>query len=109
MDPVDVRHLLADPGASRTVTVEESFEGLATELAHVPEEQPVRMEVLLESVVEGILVSGPLSGRIAYRCARCLRSFDRDFRVEVNELFAPDATEEDEQYPIRDTSTSSPW
>jgi uncharacterized protein len=100
MERVDVRDLLADPGASRTVTVEESFEGMGTELARVPDEEPVRMEILLESVVEGILVSGPLSGRVAYRCARCLRAFDRDFRLEVNELFAHDATEDDDEYPI---------
>lgn len=100
MDPVDVRDLLATPGASRRVTVEETFEGLGTELARIPAAPPVRMEILLESVVEGILVSGPLSGRVAYRCARCLRPFDGDFEVEVNEVFAPDATDEGDEYPI---------
>jgi uncharacterized protein len=100
MELQDVRDLLVQPGASRRLTLEERFDTLGTELARVPDEHPVRMEVLLESVVEGIAVSGPLSGRIAYRCARCLESFDRDFRLEVNEVFAPDATEEDDEYPI---------
>jgi DUF177 domain-containing protein len=100
MDPTDVRDLLAEPGASRRLTLEETFEDLSTELASVPEEHPVRMDVLLESVVEGIEVSGPLTGRTAYRCARCLKPFDRDFRLEVHELFAPGATEGDDLYPI---------
>ena len=100
MDPVDVRDLLAEPGASRRVTLEEAFEELGTELARVADH--VRMEVLLESVVEGIAVSGPLSGRIAYRCARCLKSFDGALRLEVNELFSPEATDEDDAYPISD-------
>jgi uncharacterized protein len=100
MDPVDVRDLLDAPGASRRVTLEETFDDLATELARVPAEDPVRMEILLESVVEGIAVSGPLSGRVAFRCARCLKDFSRDFRYEVRELFAPGATAEDDRYPI---------
>jgi uncharacterized protein len=100
MELMDVRDLLAAPGASRRVEVEGSFEDMSTELAAVPEAQPVRMEVLLESVLEGILVSGPLSGRIAYRCARCLQPFDQEFRVDVHELFASGATQEDDEYPI---------
>jgi uncharacterized protein len=101
MGPVDVRDLLESPGASRRVRREERVEGLATELAEVPTENPVRIDVLLESVVEGILVSGPLSGHIRYRCARCLKPFSREFQVEVTELFAPGAEEED-AYPIGD-------
>ncbi|MGH2696440.1 MAG: YceD family protein, partial [Actinomycetota bacterium] len=82
------------------VTLEERFEELGTELARVPGEQPVRMDVLLESVVEGIEVSGPLSGRVAYRCARCLKAFDDAFRLEVRELFAAEAADDDDEYPI---------
>ena len=100
MDAVDVRDLLEEPGASRRGTLERTFDNMGTELARVPPESPVRIEVLLESVVEGIQASGPLSGRIAYRCARCLKDFSDDFRFEVNELFAPDPAEEGDQYPI---------
>jgi uncharacterized protein len=100
MDTVDVRDLLEAPGASRRMTVERTFDDMRTELARVPAESPVRIEVLLESVVEGIQVSGPLSGRIAYRCARCLKDFSDEFRFEVDELFASDAAEESDEYPI---------
>jgi uncharacterized protein len=77
MDPVDVRDLLGQPGSSRQVQVADRIEGLATELAEVP--SPVRVDVLLESVVEGILVS-----------------------VQVTELFAPAPAEEDDAYPLRE-------
>lgn len=100
MDPIDVRDLLGRPGSSREVVLSERVEGLATELAEVPEEQPVRIEVLLESVVEGILVTGPVSGTAAFRCARCLRPFTGRFRVEVAELFVPEA--DDDGYPMGD-------
>ena len=100
MHPVDVRDLVGQPGASRQVRVAEPVEGLATELAHVPTERPVRVEVLLESVVEGILVSGPVSGEIAYRCARCLKSFTEGFTLEVSELFAAGARDDEDAYPL---------
>ncbi len=100
MHPVDVRDLLGQPGASRQVHLAEPVEGLATELARVPPHLPVRVDVLLESVVEGILVSGPLSGEISYRCARCLKPFTEPFTVEVTELFVPGARDEDEAYPL---------
>jgi uncharacterized protein len=100
MGPVDVRDLLEEPGASRRVSLQETFEDMGTELARVPASDPVRIDVLLESVVEGILVSGPLSGRVAYRCARCLKDFSGDFRHEVRELFAADDGGDDDRYPV---------
>jgi uncharacterized protein len=102
MDPVDVRDLLGKPGSSRRVKVAEPVDGLATELAEVP--APVRVDVLLESVVEGILVSGPVSGRMTFRCARCIKAFDRGFRVEVTELYAPGAAPQDDEYPLGEGS-----
>jgi DUF177 domain-containing protein len=100
IDPVDVRDLLERPGASREVHVAERIEGLAVELVSVPD--PVRADLLLESVVEGILASGPLSGEMAFRCARCLKPARQAFRLEITELFAPGAGEEDDEYPVRD-------
>jgi uncharacterized protein len=102
MERVDVRDLLERPGSSREVHVAEPVAGLHTELARVPATDPVDADLLLEHVVEGILVSGPLSGRMAFRCARCLKEFSREFRVEVHELFVPGAAEEDDQYPVAD-------
>jgi uncharacterized protein len=98
MDPVDVRDLVGQPGTSRQVQVADRIEGLATELAEVP--SPVRVDVLLESVVEGILVSGPVSGQMAFRCARCLKPFSHGFTLDVTELFAPAPSEEDDAYPL---------
>ncbi len=103
MEPLDVRDLLGSPGASRRVRREEPLEGLSTELAEVPAEDPVRVELLLESVVEGILASGPVTGRMRFRCARCLRPFSEGFSLEVSELFALERAPDDEEtYPVRE-------
>jgi uncharacterized protein len=102
MDPLNVRDLIARPGSSREVHIAQAIQGLATGLAEVPPESPVRVDILLESLVEGILVSGPLSGTVDYRCARCLRNFSDRFHIEVTELFASDASEDDDEYPLND-------
>ncbi|MGH2663326.1 MAG: YceD family protein [Actinomycetota bacterium] len=104
MQPIDVRELLAHPGSSQQVHVTEPVPGLATELVRVPEGAPVDVDVLLENVVEGILVSGPLAGTFALRCARCLTGFVQEFRIEVHELYAPGATDQDDQYPLSEGS-----
>lgn len=99
---VDVRDLVRRPGASRTVEVAEPVDGLRTELAFVPEGRPVRARLLMESVVEGVLASGPLSGLMVVRCARCLASSERPFLVETQELFATGAGATDDEYPLVD-------
>jgi uncharacterized protein len=102
MGPIDVRDLLDEPGASRRVRRDATFEGMATELARVDAENPVVIDMLLESVVEGILVSGTLSGPMRFRCARCLTEFTGDFRHEVRELFATEPRADRDDYPIAD-------
>jgi uncharacterized protein len=102
MQPVDVRQLLRQPGSSRRVALVEPIAGLSTELASVPDDAPIRAELLLESVVEGIWVTGRVSGPMRVSCARCLTPIEEGFRVEVGELYAPDATPDDDAYPLGD-------
>jgi uncharacterized protein len=97
---IDVRDLLGQPGASRTVHVQEPIGGLATEVAQVPEDRPVGADLLFESVVEGVLVSGPLEGTMVLTCARCLKPIEAPFRIDVQELFAPGAGPGDDEYPL---------
>ncbi|MEP6758804.1 MAG: YceD family protein [Actinomycetota bacterium] len=96
---IEVHDLLGSPGASRRHDVLGTIDGLATELAAVPDDAPLGGSLLLESVVEGILVSGPITGTWTVRCARCLTERSQAFSVEVSELFAaavPDDNELDE-------------
>lgn len=96
MRAIDVRDLVENPGAARTVHVEERVPGLRTELADVPEDEPIAADLTLESVVEGIYVRGSVEGRFAMRCARCLRAFDRAFDVEMTELVAREPGPDDD-------------
>jgi DUF177 domain-containing protein len=97
---IDVRDLIGRPGASREEPVVGTVEGLATELARVPEDAPIRADLLLESVVEGILVSGNVGGRWSLRCARCLVEFDQPFRLDLDELFVSHPGEDEDAYQL---------
>jgi uncharacterized protein len=96
MREIDVRDLLERPGASRTVHVEESVPGLHSELADVDEDSPVSGDLTLESIIEGVYVTGSIAGRMRMRCARCLREFERDFDLEMRELFVREPGPEDD-------------
>lgn len=101
IEPIDVRDLLGKPGASRTVGIRGTVEDLGTELAMLRTDVPVTGELLLESVVEGILVSGRLHGVLALRCARCLVEFESPADVEVSELFTlTPATDDPDVYRL---------
>lgn len=102
MQAVDVRDLVERPGTSRRVRLREPIAGMATELASVPEEEPVVMDLLLEGVVEGVYVTGPVEGPLRLSCARCLRPIEQRFRVEVAELFAREPDEEADEYALED-------
>ena len=98
---VDVRELLQKPGAHKHVVVRAPLEDLATPVAWVPGDRPVTVDVEIESVVEGLLVTGTVSATAVVRCVRCLRQFDQELEVEVRELFALDpGQDEDEGYAV---------
>ena len=99
---VDVRELLRRPGAHRHVVVRAPLSDLATPVASVPPDRPVTVDAEIESVVEGLLVTGRVAATAVVRCVRCLRDLDHALEVEVRELFALHPGEdEDEGYAVR--------
>ncbi len=66
------------------------------------------LDVLLESVVEGVLVTGTATADFDGECARCLDPLSQQVTVEFTELFAyPDSatdttTDEDEVFRLVD-------
>jgi uncharacterized protein len=83
---ISVADLLGRPGAYRDVSVSAPLEGIETPLASVGG-KPVRLRGRLESVVEGVLVTGSLAGSVEIRCARCLRSLVSEISADVCEVF----------------------
>lgn len=62
-------------------------------LARVQLGSPVELDLRLESVMEGVLVSGSADVHVDAECARCLNPLDWDEVVEFSELFVYPATD----------------
>lgn len=69
--------------------------GLGSDLVGVPEGAPLAVDVRLESVTEGVLVTGTVTAPLVGQCGRCLDPVADDLAVELVELFAyPDSATE---------------
>jgi uncharacterized protein len=62
--------------------------GWGIEMIGVPEGAPVQLHLRLESVMEGVLVSGQVDVRVAGQCARCLEPVTDSLELDVQELYA---------------------
>ncbi|HEX5497149.1 MAG TPA: YceD family protein [Mycobacteriales bacterium] len=59
----------------------------------VPEGAPLDLDLRLEAVTEGVLVSGTVTAPVAGDCGRCLEPVTDEVVVTVQELYAyPDST-----------------
>ena len=70
---------------SRTVPAPE---GLGTEVIGVPPGADLEMQLRLEAVMDGVLVTGTVRGQAAGECVRCLGPAERGIDVDLMELFA---------------------
>jgi uncharacterized protein len=74
---------------------------LGTDVIAVLEGSDVDLDLRLESVVEGVLVSGTVTATAAGQCVRCLDDLERRIEVDVQQLYAypdqvPTDAEDDE-------------
>ena len=93
----NIRDLVNRPGEMRER--ERSFEvpdQLGEALARIPAGEQLDLEVRLESVHEGILVSATARTTMHAECGRCLTQFSEPFQVDFQELFAYTPSEADE-------------
>jgi uncharacterized protein len=94
---IDVRKLGRRPGVLREERRRvPAPTGLGSDLIGVPEGAPLALELRLEAVTEGVLVTGAVTATLRGECARCLDPVSDEVVVDVVELFAyPDsATDE---------------
>jgi uncharacterized protein len=60
---------------------------LGIEVLGVPEGSPVELDLRLEAVMEGVLVTGTATAALAGECARCLEPISDEIEVRFQELF----------------------
>ncbi|MFJ9845146.1 YceD family protein [Kitasatospora sp. NPDC101155] len=86
---------------SRTLEAPEGF-GII-DVIGVPEKSPIELELRLESVVEGVLVTGTADAHVEGECVRCLEPVEFDIDVDFQELYY--YPESDERHRARTTGT----
>ena len=65
---------------------------LGLDTIHVAAGRPIELDLRLESVTEGVYVSGTVNAGLVGECARCLDPLTDEVTIELGELYAyPDS------------------
>lgn len=109
---LDTHELSRRPGTMAEVArVVKAPADLGTAVIGIPEGSDLTVGVRLESVMEGVLVTGVVRGTAVGECVRCLEPLSEELTVRVQELFlyperaraAEDlGDDEDEQYVLEE-------
>ena len=98
---LDTRELGRRPGSQREVTrTVPAPADLGIEVLLVPEGSQVELDLRLEAVMEGVLVTGTATAALEGECVRCLEPITDDMSATFQELFVYDdhgTPEEDDE------------
>lgn len=103
---VDVHDFRRAGGMKRLQRVAQAGEDLGNAVINVPVGAPIELDLLLESVIEGVLVTGTASMVAVAECSRCLTPMEQAQQVDFSELFLWDPqepeelSEDDEPLPV---------
>ena len=86
---VAIRDIVHRAGEMRELTLSfDTPEQFGAGAAIVPAETPITIDLRIEGLHDGILVSGDIETTYTGECVRCLDPIERDLQVEFQELFA---------------------
>lgn len=89
-------------GSMTTVdTVVDAPEGLGTDVIGVPPASPIRLDLRLEAVVEGVLVTGTAEVDVVGECGRCLERIEDELVIDIQELYVHPGSDFDEEEASR--------
>ena len=95
---LDTRELGRRPGSQRTMSFSaEAPAELGIEILGVPEGSPVQLDLRLEAVMDGVLVTGTATADLEGECARCLEPIEDDVTVDFQELYLYDPADGDDE------------
>jgi uncharacterized protein len=96
---VHVGDLLKRPGTRKPVHREVVLRDVAVSVARVPDEAPVEVDAVLESMADSVVASGAARAPWRATCRRCLREIEGTARAEFREVFERHPTE-GETWPL---------
>jgi uncharacterized protein len=86
---LDIQELGRRPGSMLTVRrAATATDDLGTDVIAVPKGSDLDLDLRMESVVEGVLVSGTVTATAAGQCVRCLDDLEREVEADVQHLYA---------------------
>ena len=93
---INISRLGRRPGSMLTLSeTVPSPSRIGLDLIGIDEGAPLKLDLRIESVSEGVLVSGTVWAPTSGECARCLTPFTGDVEIDLTELFAyPDSATE---------------
>lgn len=95
---VELRRVLA---TQRRIHRTALIDDLVVATTRVPADEAIAVDLLLESVSDGVVVDGTVNATWAGECRRCLETVTGRLCVEVREVFSS-AGDSDDTYPIAD-------
>ena len=86
---LDTATLPRSPGQMRTLSATvPAPEDLGLDVISVPARSDLQLDLRLESVMEGVLVTGTVSAAAHGACVRCLEPVEQPLAIEVQQLYA---------------------
>jgi uncharacterized protein len=99
---LDTHELGRRPGAMKVVRASvEAPADLGIAVIGVPPGSPVELDLRLESVVEGVLVTGTARVQVRGECVRCLVSISDELEADLQELYVYPGVEPDDDLASR--------
>jgi uncharacterized protein len=93
---LDTRELGRRPGSQHQVSRSVPAPAdLGIEVLRVPEGSPVELDLRLEAVMEGVLVTGTARAGLEGECVRCLGPITDEIEVDLQELYVYDNQQHD--------------
>ena len=84
-------------GMKRIARTVEAPNDLGIEVIAVPPGSPIDLDLMLEAVVEGVLVTGSATVQLRGECVRCLTEVSEEIEVDLQELYVHPGSEADEE------------
>jgi uncharacterized protein len=95
---LDVSEFAHRPGSLRKLRLSVPAPAeLGIVVVGIPVGADVELDLRLEAVIEGVLVSGTAWAPLVGECARCLDPIDSDVEVDIQELYAFEGAGTDEE------------
>lgn len=95
---IDTHDLARRAGTMRTVhQVAIAPADLGIEMIRVPQGSEITLDLKLESVIEGVLVTGTAEAELAGQCCRCLEPLSDDDVFDLQELYYYPGQDADEE------------